>query len=282
MQITQIPTALIDADALPRDRLTFDPEAMAALQSSILSDGLRQPIEVFLMDNRPPFDYGLISGFRRLAVCRALATLRGNGDFTTIAAFIRTPKSIPDAIAAMVSENEVRADISAWERARLITAAISEEYFDTPDAAIAALHSHATAMQKSRLRAVVAVVDALDEVLMTPHVYTQRQLLRLSAALRAGFAEVILTALYTTTDKSPEAQWAVLQNILLEAETTVKDPEIPSLPGRPRRVLYPRANLTVRRERTQNGWSLHFTGDEAHGMVMDSVMDAIERMYGPA
>jgi ParB family chromosome partitioning protein len=281
MHITHIPTASIDAEALPRDRLCLDPEALATLTRSITAEGQRQPIEVFPLANCPPCDWGLISGYRRLSVFRTLAALRGNGDFTTIAAFIRTPASIPAAIAAMVSENEIRADISPWERARLITVAISQAYFDTPDAAIATLHPHATAVQKSRLRAVVSVVDALDEVLMSPQVYSLRQLLRLASALRAGFAEVILTALYTTPDKSPEAQWAVLQNVLLEAEQTLKDPAPPTLPGRPRRILYPRSGLTVRRERTQHGWSLHFTGEEAHGMMLDSVMDAIERMYGP-
>jgi ParB family chromosome partitioning protein len=81
----------------------------------------------------------------------------------------------------------------------------------------------------------------------------------------------------------PTAQWAALDNILTEAETAQRDPApcIAPHPGRPRRILRPRSVLTLRRERTRDGWSLHFTGPQAKGKMIDSVMDAIERMYGP-
>ena len=67
-----------------------------------------------------PCDFGLISGYRRLSVYRSLAKIRANGDYTTIPAFIRTPASVPAAMAAMVTENEVRTDVTPWEKATLI------------------------------------------------------------------------------------------------------------------------------------------------------------------
>ena len=51
--------------------------------------------------------------------------------------------------------------------------------------------------------------------------------------------------------------------------------------GRPRRMIKPRAGLTVRREMSRDGWILRFTGREATGMLIDTVLDEIERMYSP-
>ena len=131
---TEIPLSEIDADALPRDRSVTDPALMAELEQSVAMMGLRQPIEVWhLHSPRPPFRYGLISGFRRLAACRALG-------HSTIPAFLRTPSSIPEAMADMVAENEVRSQITPWEKGRFILATVDEGHFETPDAAVAALY----------------------------------------------------------------------------------------------------------------------------------------------
>ncbi|MEO6300926.1 MAG: ParB N-terminal domain-containing protein, partial [Paracoccaceae bacterium] len=88
--IPQIPIHAIHADALPRDRATLDPQALDDLVTSIATNGLRQPIEVWPLSTPTPegHTHGLISGFRRLTAHHRLATLRGNGDFTTIAAFL--------------------------------------------------------------------------------------------------------------------------------------------------------------------------------------------------
>ena len=276
-----LPTAQINAHALPRDRTTLGPQAMAALQTSIATTGLRMPIEVWLMTppDQPP-EYGLISGFRRLAAHHALANLRQNGDFTSIPAFLRTPTTIPEAMALMIAENEVRADLSPWEKGRILVAANDQGVFPTIDAAIFALHPHATASQRHRLRMLASVVEAMDGTLTTPEGYSFRQLARLNAALHPDFADVIAAALQEHPDKSPTAQWQILLPILAEAETALQDPTPIQTPGRPRRLLRPRPGLTIRRERTPNGWTLHFTGPEAKGMVMDTVLDEVERMYG--
>jgi ParB family transcriptional regulator, chromosome partitioning protein len=72
--IHQIPLAAVDAEAVSRDRTRLDPDAFEELRQSIARTGLRQPIEVFaLAEPRAGCTYGLISGFRRLRACRALA-----------------------------------------------------------------------------------------------------------------------------------------------------------------------------------------------------------------
>ena len=42
-----------------------------------------------------------------------------------------------------------------------------------------------------------------------------------------------------------------------------------------------RAGLTVRRELAAEGWVLRFTGPEATGMLMETVLDEVERMVKP-
>ena len=42
-----------------------------------------------------------------------------------------------------------------------------------------------------------------------------------------------------------------------------------------------RHRLCIRRERTVDGWCLHFTGRDAHGSLIDGVIDEIERMFSP-
>ena len=135
-QVHLIAPADIDAEALPRDRTTLDPAALAELETSILLTGLRQPVEVWAF-SQPREDgprYGLISGMRRLT---AFARLHKDNAEARIPAFIRQPKDIPDAMAKMIAENEIRADISPWEKGRIVVESVDEEIFPTLDAAVA-------------------------------------------------------------------------------------------------------------------------------------------------
>jgi ParB family transcriptional regulator, chromosome partitioning protein len=278
-----LPLTAIMPEALPRDRSAADPAAMEDLVASIAANGLRQPVEVWALSTpMDGFTHGLIAGHRRLAAHHRLASLRTDGSFATIACFLRSPASLPAALAAMVEENECRAGITPWEKARLLVVTVSEGHFDTLDAAVAALHPLANATDRSRLRSLAHVVDVLDEVLTDPTAYSLRQLLRLSAALKAGFAEVILTALQQNEGRRQPEQWDLLQNILAEAERSLLDPTFdPPPPRRAKRVVRPREGLVIRREWLPNGWRLVFTGPEAKGMMIESVIGEIERMYGP-
>lgn len=268
-----IPIAEIDTNALPRDRTGLDPDALAELQSSIAASGLRMPIEVFKTET----GYALISGLRRLTAVTNLCALRGTTP--EIAAFLRTPATLTAALVAMVEENDIRHNPSPWERARIITTLRDSGEFDTLDAATRALYPHATRQKSHRLRNIASVVEVLDGLLTAPEHLSERQLLRLSAALRADFTDLIVTALEETSAKTPEAQWQTLLPILQEAEQSHDDPT-PHRPGHPRRLLRPTRGVTVRREMTRDGWVLRFTGPEATGMLMELVMDEVERVFG--
>ena len=187
-----IPITEIDTEALPRDRTQLDEDAMAELTTSIATSGLRMPVEVWKLSQ--PTDqhrYGLISGLRRLTAHQRLATLRQNGTFTEIAAFLRTPETIPQAMADMVAENEIRSETSPWEKGATLLAATRAGIFDTLDNATQTLHASASRQKRARLRAFAEVVEDLEDAIATPERLTGRQMHRLSAALRAGLSELM-------------------------------------------------------------------------------------------
>lgn len=275
--IHHIPLTEIDAHALPRDRISLAPPALAELQASIASLGLAHPIEVWAKRNRAPDTppYGLISGLRRLTATHALG-------HTTIPAFIRDPSDIAEAMTRMVAENEIRAAISPWEKGRLVTEAVAEGLFPTLDAATDSLYRTLDRHRRARIRAMAEVVAEIgDHLLTAPETLSQNQITRIAFALRAGLAPLITTALRTSKQKSPDAQWRTLLPVLLEAEESARTPDTALYhAGRPRRMAHVRKKLHIRRERTPDGWSLRFTGPEATGPLMEDIMDAVERDFG--
>ena len=281
--IIQIPLAAIAMDALPRDRAALDPTALDELQASIANTGLRQPIEVWQLSS-PQGDktHGLISGLRRLTVHHTLHCLRPTG-FGTIAAFLRSPTSIADAMAAMVAENEIRADLSPWDKGRTLVQAVDQGIFPTIEAAALTLHPSITRQKRHTIRSYASVVDLLQGQLSAPETLTHSQMLRLAQALRGGLVDLIQHILHGLQGQSPENQWQALLPTLSEADR--HDPETPATaksPARPRRLLHLRQGLTLRRELTKDGWLLHFSGPEARkGALLDDVMDSIERNFQP-
>ncbi len=195
-QLIDIPLSEIRDDALLRDRSVLDPASLADLTLSIAADGLRQPVEVWQLSQ--PTDthrYGLISGLRRLTAFRALAHGRTDTRFATIPAFLRTPADMPAAMAAMVTENEIRSQITPWEKGRLIIQAVTEGIFPTPDAAVAALYPTFSRQRRARLRAFASVVEALDGSLTEPESLTAQRMESIALVLRGDIADLLRAAL---------------------------------------------------------------------------------------
>lgn len=279
-----LPLAAIDPEALLRDRTRSDPAALAELRASILAHGLRMPIEVFeLADPAGPRRYGLISGYRRLAAHHALAA-DGLAAFATIPAFVRAPGSIAEAMTAMAEENAIRADVSPWEQAALAVTARDRAIFPTLDAAIDGLYGSLTRSNRHRTRTVAHLVEELAGHLSAPETLSQRQLLRLAAATARGYGDLMRHALTETRDRAPDTQWRLLLPILAECEdTTIPDPRPDHGPrNRPRRTFRaPTRAINVRRERTADGWCLHFTGRDAQSGLIDDIFDRIEAIFKP-
>jgi ParB family chromosome partitioning protein len=186
-----------------------------------------------------------------------------------------------EALTAMVEENEIRESVSPWERGRIAWLAHRQGAFPTIEEAVARLYPAANAVKRTRLRALAHLAEELDSVLTAPEQFSLRQCLRLSAALNAGFGEVLRTALEESSLDDPQSQWDLLVPLLTEAERQPAETATPERPGRPRRVFRPRETLTIRREMTRDGWCLHFTGRDAKGALIDEVIGEIERIFTP-
>lgn len=274
--IREVPLDEIDMRAMPRDRTVTDPEAMDELRASIRADGLHQPIELFEieMDERFTRPYALISGHRRLSVFHELGR-------PTIPAFIRRVDFL-GAMTAMVTENEIRAQISPWEKAMLVTGCLERGIYPNADAAIEALYPALSRQKRSRLRGHVMVAQEFQYSLATPERLTVSRLDRLAAALRAGWDELIRHALPDRRTHNCESQWQAILPVLTEALSPTALQPAPSSPGDPRRLRHLRTGLTVRRELTRSGWILRFTGPQAKSPgIIDDVMDEVERIFTP-
>jgi ParB family chromosome partitioning protein len=286
--IRMIPLDAIDAGALIRDRTATDDNATQELQSSILTHGLRMPIEVFAFAQpEEGREYGLISGFRRLAAVRYLHGMAlDKTRHATIPAFVRTPASIAEALTAMVEENAIRAEVSPWEQAMAAVSARDHAIFPSLEEAVDNLYASFARDKRRRLRSIAHLAEELGGWLTDPETLSLRQLLRLASAVTRGFRDVIRHSLDEASLKDPGSQWRTILPILVEAETSGPAEPKPLIytarPGRPRRLLYPRQGVSIRRERTRDGWCLHITGHDATGMFMDGVLDEIERWCGPA
>ena len=179
--VLELPLALIKATHLQRDRMHMDPEDMASLKSSIRDRGQQMPIEVVALAEG---HYGLISGARRLAALTALTDETGDSRFATVKALLRPFDAAPEAYLAMVEENEIRADLSFYERGRLAHEAARLGVFDSPAAAVKMLFQHAPAPKRSKILSFVALHEALGTVLRFPEAIPEKLGLALVKAMQ--------------------------------------------------------------------------------------------------
>jgi len=218
--VVQLPLDQIELDHLVRDRVVVEEAEMRTLMASLRSRGQQAPIEVMQLDDTR---YGLISGWRR---CKALAMIaKQDRDYEpTVLALLRRPEDASDAYLAMVEENEIRVDLSYFERARIVSKAVEEGVFAMERTALQELFRAASRAKRSKIGSFLPVVRALDGHLRYPHVLSERLGLALAQALTedAGFADRLRAALGQAEAQSAEVETAVLVKSLAEQNATLK------------------------------------------------------------
>lgn len=278
MDITRIPLTQIDPAALPRDRLGIDREALDALQRSIVDDGLRQPVEVWPIEG--PLPFALISGHRRYLCFQALAALNPER-WGAIPCLIRQPADYPAALAMMVTENEIRAQITPWEKGALLMRLLGHGLFPSLEAASEALYPALSRRDRSRLRGYALVVEELEGSLTDPRALSAARMDRLAGACRAGLGDLMRAALEPLHGMAPARQWAALIPAITEAvlEPDGPPPEV-EVPGRPRRLLRLNCGIVLRREWTREGWVIRLDARHAkHPGIVDDIFDVVERWF---
>lgn len=211
--VAQLPLEVIEGTHLVRDRIAIDAEDQQSLIDSLRARGQQTPIEVMdLSAGR----YGLISGWRRLSALRQLAAETGDARFSKVQALVRQPKSAADAYLAMVEENEIRANLSFYERARIAVHAVDQGVHEDKGVAVAALFASARAPKRSKIASFVTLVEALDAHLQFPAAIPEKLGLSLVTTLRAdpGFSRRLTEALRKASPATPEAERRVLERSL--------------------------------------------------------------------
>lgn len=247
LMIAELPLGAIDASHLVRDRLEQNPEEMAALMDSLRARGQQTPIEVVAVETRGGgITHGLISGWRRLTALRRLYEETSELRFAQVLARIIEPGSAEDAYVAMVEENEIRVNLSHYERARIAVRALHEGVFENQKLALQGLFANATRARRSKIGTFVTLVEALDDVLFYPTAITERLGLSLvrEMELDAGFAETLRQELSLTDRPTAEVEVETLMRVLSAAQTPAPQAEGPdqSLNMTPQPVSPPLSN----------------------------------------
>lgn len=278
--VVELPLDDISVDGLSRDRIDMDEEDMAELRRSISDHGLRLPIEVFEPSNpEAAGKYALISGFRRLTAIRELNDLTGGARFSTIAAFVRNPDSLADAVVAMIEENEIRSGLSQYERGRAAAISVQDGIFASVDLAVAALFSSASKAKRSKIRSFALVHEELGDMLRFGASLSERQCLRVAAAVRAGQSEAMRRALESHAVGTAQDEWAVLEPLIEATEGSQPDP---GRGGRPRKLAERSPavslanNMTMERVKTEDGYAIRLRGKNIDEDLIDQMMDRIK------
>ena len=244
--VEALPLETVEAEHLMRDRLAAGEGEMAALVASIRAHGQRTPIEVTPLPGSPG-RHGLISGWRRLGALRRLHAETGEDRFATVRALVRRPEGAADAYVAMVEENEIRAGISHYERARVVARSVEAGVFADEDAALRALFGSGSAARRSKIKAFLPLYRSLGDHLAHPAAIPERLGLAVAQALRAdpGLGARLSRRLDRAASGEEELG-------LLRAAVEGSGPPRPQGRGRPRRAV-PEIRPGLRLERRRSG-----------------------------
>lgn len=212
----------IDETHLVRDRLEQDEGEMVALMASLRARGQQAPIEVVALSIRPDGKtHGLISGWRRLTALKRLYAEGSESDFATIKALVIRPESAQDAYVAMVEENEIRVNLSHYERARIVVRALLEGVYPNQKLALQGLFANATRTKRSKIGSFVALVEALDAVLRFPVAINEKLGLALVREITRdpSFTETLISRLRAGKRGTPVEELRILSAAISGAET---------------------------------------------------------------
>lgn len=285
--IVELPLDQIDEGAMVRDRMVMSDEDMQELRLSIAAHGLRLPIEVFQTEAGATPRYGLLSGYRRLQAVRALFDLTQAEKHSHIRALIRPRSESDEAFVAMVEENEVRQELSHFERGRIAVIAANQGAFANTEDAVNKLFATGSKAKRSKVRSFALIFEELGDMLAFPEALTERRGLRLATALRGGAEARLRQALSVSQPADPDEEWALIEPVLKAAE---EGPREPSRGGRPRTkpvtahgwvddlTIRTSSGITIRRSKDGRGHLLRLEGRALSDDLMDSLMAEIQSL----
>ncbi len=253
--IVEIPLDQITTSTLTRDRVDLDAADMDELKLSIASSGLRLPIEVQAISDT---SYLLISGYRRLFAFQELARIYPDG-YATIKALVRPAKNTADAFAAMVEENEVRSDLTHFERGRIAVLAVQQGAFVNVEDAVDRMFSAASKAKRSKIRSFATLFEDLGDMLLFPKDLREKDGLRIVAALRQGAENAMRDALAHASIDTSDDERAVLLSV---AESVLAETPVLNKGGRPKKQAQSPNWVDSTPVELENGFRLQHCHDE--------------------
>ncbi|WP_164660172.1 ParB N-terminal domain-containing protein [Tropicibacter sp. Alg240-R139] len=265
---------LIDAGFIRRDRIREDPETMAELLTSIRSSGLRSPIEVAAT----PEGFGLISGYRRLKAFQTLAA--EDTKYGIIPAYVRDADAGQDAYVSMVEENEVRANLTPYERGRIAVLSAGQGVFPNVSDAVDVLFASVSKAKRSKVRSFALVHECLGDLLRYPSALTEKAGLQLAGALRDGGQADLRVALDSSDCTSASEEWAVLVNILSNRDRAEKDPSKGGRPNSNMRLpsVHVEDGSELRGELSATGFRIELFGRKVDTTTGEVILREIRRI----
>lgn len=287
--LVDLPVGDIDADSMVRDRSVLDADELLELRLSIAANGLRLPVEVYALpgasDEGGP-RYGLLSGYRRLMAVRELLGLTEQDKYKTIRAIIRPAAETDAAFVAMVEENEVRSELSQFERGRIAVIAAHQGAFLNVEEAVNKLFATGSKAKRSKVRSFALIFEELGDMLEFPDALSEKRGLRLATALRQGAESRIRDALAATAIGSAEEEWAEIDAVIASLDEPSPDPK---RGGRPKtakpmtgwqnaETLVTSSGITIRQQSDSKGYILRFEGKQLDKTLMDSLVAEIQHL----
>ncbi|MEY8879925.1 ParB/RepB/Spo0J family partition protein [Donghicola sp. XS_ASV15] len=277
LMIAEVPLGAIDETYLVRDRMAQDEDEMAALVDSIRARGQQTPIEVLALEDGR---YGLISGCRRLTALRRLYAETDDPRFATVRALVVRADTAESAYVAMVEENEIRVNLSHYERARIVTKALAEGVFPTLKSSLQTLFANVPRAKRSKIGSFVTLVNALDDDLHYPTAISEKLGLALVKAMSedTGFEGRLKAALQDHPRETAAEEIEILQQAV-QTEVPEAAPPVKPAPTQPAEAA-PRTPATV--VQVLPGVRLGFSADrnriELSGQNVDAdLVDALEK-----
>lgn len=283
--IREIPLEQINPEDMVRDRALLSEDEMMELRGSIAASGLRLPIELYALTTpEGKLRYGILSGYRRFKAVSGLLALTGDVKYSKIKALIRQPGSVPDAFAAMVEENEIRAGLSPFERGRISSIAVQMNVFASTEEAVNKMFAAASKAKRSKIRSFALIFEELGDLLTFPEALSEKQGLRLSAALRGGAETVLRENLGAMNPESAEAEWAALEPEIARFEDIARDTRKGGRPAkkapvsRPGNEVRTSTGFVLKREEDSRGYVIRIGGRKVDHEMVDALMFELQRM----
>ncbi|MCL6285262.1 ParB N-terminal domain-containing protein [Ruegeria sp. 2012CJ41-6] len=277
--IELLPLEVIDERHLVRDRLVQDEEEMKALTDSLRARGQQMPIEVVLLPE--PLGgrtHGLISGWRRLTALRRLYRETSDPKFATVRAMVIRPESAQASYVAMVEENEIRVNLSHYERARIAVRAMKEGVYPNQRLALQGLYANAARSKRSKIGTFITLVDAFDDSLYFPSAISEKLGLALARELvrDPGFGDVLKEQLRNTPRDSAGAEMRILADAVAERQPSPAPqaaPEPSTPPTRPRVRIAGGEHIVTQ---VSEGLEMRFSPNQSRiELVGDDVSEAL-------